>query len=72
MFSFCSGARLRALRDFRELAKESKRRNREIAERMEQQMRQLESKQANEFTVSPTVFVHLMHLPANLVFYLDL
>ncbi|KAM7541353.1 hypothetical protein Aperf_G00000043738 [Anoplocephala perfoliata] len=45
-----SGARLRALRDFRELAKESKRRNREIAERIEQQMRQLESKQTNEFT----------------------
>ncbi|KAL5969178.1 Serine/threonine-protein kinase 10 [Taenia solium] len=45
-----SGARLRALRDFRELAKESKRRNREIAERVEQQMRQLEAKQAAEFT----------------------
>nr|CDS31931.1 STE20 serine:threonine protein kinase [Hymenolepis microstoma] len=45
-----SGARLRALREFRELAKESKRRNREIAGRMEQQMRQLDSKQANEFT----------------------
>ena len=46
-----SMARLRALRDFRELAKESKRRNREIAERVEQQLRQLESKQAAEFTV---------------------
>ncbi|VDK43807.1 unnamed protein product [Taenia asiatica] len=45
-----SGARQRALRDFRELAKESKRRNREIAERVEQQMRQLEVKQAAEFT----------------------
>nr|CDS22752.1 STE20 serine:threonine protein kinase [Echinococcus granulosus] len=45
-----SVARMRALRDFRELAKESKRRNREIAERVEQQMRQLESKQAAEFT----------------------
>ncbi|KAM3173526.1 hypothetical protein ACTXT7_012343 [Hymenolepis weldensis] len=45
-----SGARLRALREFRELAKESKRRNREIAGRVEQQMRQLDSKQANEFT----------------------
>uniref|UniRef100_A0A0R3SQ74 Centrosomal protein of 95 kDa n=1 Tax=Hymenolepis diminuta TaxID=6216 RepID=A0A0R3SQ74_HYMDI len=47
-FSQMSGARLRALREFRELAKESKRRNREIAERVEQQMRQLDSKQANE------------------------
>ncbi|VDO07235.1 unnamed protein product [Rodentolepis nana] len=45
-----SGARLRALREFRELAKESKRRNREIAGRVEQQMRQLDAKQANEFT----------------------
>ncbi|CDS35968.1 STE20 serine:threonine protein kinase [Echinococcus multilocularis] len=45
-----SVARMRALRDFRELAKESKRRNREIAERVEQQTRQLESKQAAEFT----------------------
>uniref|UniRef100_A0A5K3EPU1 Protein kinase domain-containing protein n=3 Tax=Mesocestoides corti TaxID=53468 RepID=A0A5K3EPU1_MESCO len=45
-----SVARMRALRDFRELAKESKRRNREIAERVEQQVRQLEAKQATEFT----------------------
>lgn len=54
-----SVARLRALRDFRELAKESKRRNREIAERVEQQMRQLETKQATEFTVRLLVFLVL-------------
>lgn len=44
-------ARIRALRDFRQLAKESKLRNREITERVDQQTRQLESKQSAEFTV---------------------
>ncbi|VDD74184.1 unnamed protein product [Mesocestoides corti] len=59
-----SVARMRALRDFRELAKESKRRNREIAERVEQQVRQLEAKQATEFTVSLTLSpLHLLTHP---------
>ncbi len=43
---------MRALRDFRLLAKESKRRNREIEERVDQQTRQLEAKLTAEFTVS--------------------
>ncbi len=46
---------MRALRDFRLLAKESKRHNREIEERVDQQTRQLEAKLTAEFTVSASL-----------------
>ncbi len=55
---------MRALRDFRLLAKESKRRNREIEERVDQQTRQLEAKLTAEFTVSVLPSGTVVHKPS--------